>query len=654
MAFTTSPRALVPWPAANKPADIAAVKAIAQAAINVELFTIPLYMAAMYSVQGMHQITSVGNDFYQGRQWPGLGPAAPVGGQALSPNQQAFNVVFSVFIEEMLHLQLASNVATALGVTPTYESPLLQDADHGWTCYGPTLSVIPHIIDLTDTTDYTNVAVNIGALTKEQLQLFLAIEQPDNIARAGIQPSKIGKYFPSVPFANWTASSTEADLPMFGTIGWMYQCYWDYLNFAYDDGTTLIGTMFAAGSVQNDMFNVTGSGHPDAEYPLAQTTLAGITIPADALNQINTMLSAITDQGEGSTLPNPPQGLLGAVQPEYRASKPALEADYPGATDSGDPAPSPDAAARADNDSPDHFERFTEILAGIDQVQTWIDWFGEGNSWSAADLQASDYNPDSNPYNLPATADVAQALNNLASVNDAAVRQANFTMLSQAAVGALAGITSVLYTYWSVPGTNFPYPAMSGSGDRMSIIWAIFGQAPDLSVGIGTPDDSLHHSCQALDFSGTGTNDCAGVELFHACRGSNNCKAQGGCGFVQLTSGGGLCGHFMADAAKAPMLGASTVYSAPSDNKCGTFGGCAVPISASQLLNKSGNMQLFNFSGSENTPIPLQPPLAFTTGQLVHDVAYQAYRQVMAQRGVTVPETPPAPNDLRLAFIPST
>jgi len=59
-----------------KPTDIAAVRAIAQAAVDVELFTIPLYMTSLYSIQGMHQITSKGNDFYQGRLWPGPATSA--------------------------------------------------------------------------------------------------------------------------------------------------------------------------------------------------------------------------------------------------------------------------------------------------------------------------------------------------------------------------------------------------------------------------------------------------------------------------------------------------------------------------------------------------------------------------------------------------
>ncbi|WP_163563772.1 ferritin-like domain-containing protein, partial [Klebsiella pneumoniae] len=57
-------------------------------------------------------------------------------------NKYAFNIVFSVFIQEMLHLQMAANLATAIGATPSFTATALQDARHGWTCYGPNLSKI--------------------------------------------------------------------------------------------------------------------------------------------------------------------------------------------------------------------------------------------------------------------------------------------------------------------------------------------------------------------------------------------------------------------------------------------------------------------------------------------------------------------------------
>src|SRR6266513_1720058 len=131
----------------NKDLDKSALQALAQAVINVELFTIPLYMTSMYSIQGMHQITSNKNDFYQGRLWPGAAPSRCPNIDPYPSNAMAFNHFFSVFIDEMLHLQLASNIAKVLGVMPVYNSPLLQDKNYGWICYGPENTVIPHILD---------------------------------------------------------------------------------------------------------------------------------------------------------------------------------------------------------------------------------------------------------------------------------------------------------------------------------------------------------------------------------------------------------------------------------------------------------------------------------------------------------------------------
>ena len=169
--------------------DKAALQAIAQAAIDVELFTLPLYMVSMYSIQGMHQITSKGNDFYRGRLWPGASPARALEG---TPNEQAFNHFFSVFIDEMLHLQLASNIAKALGVMPSFNSPALVNDNYGWVCYGPDKTLLPHILDFNDTVgDCQKIRVKLDALTVEQNQLFLAIEQNEEDAKKNRDNSRL-------------------------------------------------------------------------------------------------------------------------------------------------------------------------------------------------------------------------------------------------------------------------------------------------------------------------------------------------------------------------------------------------------------------------------------------------------------------------------
>src|SRR5438045_4924774 len=159
MARVTSPYILgLQRPVAEKANDASAVAAIAQGAVDVELFTIPLYMGSLYSIQGTHQITG-DNDFYKGRLWPGPATTA----DPKTPNEHAFNLIYSVFIEEMLHLQMAANIASALGVKPTFTS-LSPQPDLAWTCYGDERSeqtVIPNIDDLRDTKSYADVGVSI-------------------------------------------------------------------------------------------------------------------------------------------------------------------------------------------------------------------------------------------------------------------------------------------------------------------------------------------------------------------------------------------------------------------------------------------------------------------------------------------------------------
>jgi len=565
----------------------------------------------------------------------------------------------------MLHLQLAANMATAIGVTPSFTDPALQDKNHGWICYGPAITVIPHVIDLKDTREHKGVFVNLGPVSADQLKLFLAIEEPEKEAKDYIDPDKISKYFPTVPFQSWAAGDP---LPMFGTIGYMYQCYKDYLEISYTGGTTLWDAVFTAGAQQNDLFNsFVAGGHPMREFMGFEATVA-LTYPDIAKQQVVNMMNAISDQGEGATLKLRSlrlrrQNLL-AVQPNYQSSDPALKSDYPSYNDIGGLVAAADAAARFDNDKMDHYERFQRVQATLGDIVTWPQWLAAHGPWRAEDLQASDYHPNGK-HQLPSTAETAAALNSLAQPGPGVD---NYKLVSQAGIGAIAGVTTVLDQYWNAEAqskspVSFPMPSMYGSGDRLAICWAVFGKAPDLSIGLDPPQpDKLYHACQSLDFDVAGGNTCAEVAIFHTCRGSNGCRAQGGCGFVQPIAGGGSCSTSTVVQMRSFGAGcnpfAGPDYSAPSDNRCMTFGGCAVPISAYQLFPKSGTMQLFDFEKQpDGSYKPVEIPngkVLFRQGQKVHDVAYSAYKTVMQHRGKTVPADPPGPLPLRLAFPPST
>lgn len=654
-----------------KDLDKSALQAIAQATINVELFTIPLYMVSMYSIQGMHQITSKDNDFYQGRLWPGAGPSRTPDKDPHPENSQAFNHFFSVFIDEMLHLQLASNIAKVLGVMPTFNSSVLQSSDYGWICYGPQQTVIPHIIDFDDTiSPYNEIRVKLDALTVEQNELFLAIEQNDEDAKKIIQPDKIADYFPTVPFTNWKITYTEENLPKFGTIGSLYKCLWEYIDLEYSDGTRLFDYVFNRGSLERDLFNAASSKHKP-EYPKMRAMATGEIDSGWAKANVLDMINAITDQGEGSGVAEEIRAKLRLkgmleyhpVKEQFQPDEAALNYDYPNYTDTGkQDNPSGQTVSRGNNASLDHHDRFKAIkeLLETGKVVTWAQWHNSGNTWTADMLKTTGY--DLNKWPLPKAEDIAGALNTLKQ--DAA----NYDLFSKAAVGSIAGITRLLSGFWTNETSSFPFPSMYGSGDRVSICWAVFGKYPDITEGIAQKDaGKLYHACQGMQLPEHSDNENAGlpeVAVFHSCRGSNTCKAEGGCGFVQeVGSQTIICGFkVMAEDLRDPVSLEKKViiYSAPSDNACAAFGGCAVPISDSQLYpapnpqkpTDPGKMEVNDFEGPAFKPTKIGE-MNYNYGQKVYDIAWQAYVEVLKSRGIE-PPAKPAPDPLRLAFPPST
>ncbi len=632
-------------------ADLSCVKAIAQACMNVELFTIPLYMTALYSVQGTHQINSKGSSLYKGRWWPGSAPAADPD----TTNKQVFNKVYSVFIEEMLHLQLASNMASVIGVKPCFTSSALQNAEFGWTCYEKGNTQIPHILDFRDwkRPDLKDKQVILRAMNKEQAELFMAIEETLEEAKLNLNnpelPDGRSKYFEPAPFDWFTPSMTESDLPLFGSIGHMYLCYWSYLEITYSDQTSLLGRLLG---LQRDQFNKPVADA--SQYPLIDMDLEQIdTLKLRLINNIN----AITDQGEGgdvitdilhvwgfkswaNSLKIGTKNPLGSVKEKFQPNKEALKEDYPHYNDEGQELPTLSGIARARSDAADkdHFELFSEVLTLVQKSDyvTWDQWH-EKNSWTPEMLGHN------GAPNIPLTQEVADALNRLKADPHA------HKTLSQAAVGTIKGITTVLNKFWdNSQSKQFPTPAMDGSGDRVSICWAVTGKVPDLVTGIASQKEGiLYHACQGMALEKSATDDCASVLAYHSCKGSNDCKTQGGCGFVQSASGGGSCSGSVATSLK----------SAPADNKCGGFGGCAVPISASQLYPKQKDdcyeMELFKFGPAPKHNFePLDEHLPYAVGDSVYSIAWQAYCHA---KGLDPQQTPfPPASDLRLAMPPST
>lgn len=109
-----------------------------QAAVDLEFWTIPLYMSAMYSIK--------------------------------DAGTAAYQAILSVVNQEMLHVQLAANLANAYGLSPRFAQPVY---------YG---QHIPHLDFDLDHPDpratFSPYSAEIGPYDQERLNTFCLIEYP--------------------------------------------------------------------------------------------------------------------------------------------------------------------------------------------------------------------------------------------------------------------------------------------------------------------------------------------------------------------------------------------------------------------------------------------------------------------------------------------
>ena len=96
--------------------DKAMIRELCKLAAAVELFTIPLYMTSLYSITGREVLTD-------GSVFPSMKPSENFALQGL-PSQRAYNAIYSVYIQEMLHLQLALNIGNVIGAKAELTQPL--------------------------------------------------------------------------------------------------------------------------------------------------------------------------------------------------------------------------------------------------------------------------------------------------------------------------------------------------------------------------------------------------------------------------------------------------------------------------------------------------------------------------------------------------
>jgi Ferritin-like len=121
--------------------DIKALREHLQHAVDLEFWTIPFYMSAMYSVT--------------------------------SRSSAAFQLVQAVVHQEMLHLQCAANIANAFGLSPTFDAPVYLG------------KAIPHLnftLDKPDPTldpQFQPYSAEIGPLDRARINAMCLVEYPD-------------------------------------------------------------------------------------------------------------------------------------------------------------------------------------------------------------------------------------------------------------------------------------------------------------------------------------------------------------------------------------------------------------------------------------------------------------------------------------------
>ena len=127
----TQPRIAPDW-------EIEYLRSHLQKMIDLELWTIPYYMAAMYSIK--------------------------------DPTTREYRTLLGVVHQEMLHVQLAANIANSFDVRPTFAVPE----------YG---TIVPHINFILDepnpTLTYQPYCAAIGPLDTKRINTMCLIEYPD-------------------------------------------------------------------------------------------------------------------------------------------------------------------------------------------------------------------------------------------------------------------------------------------------------------------------------------------------------------------------------------------------------------------------------------------------------------------------------------------
>ena len=195
-----------------------------QGVVDLELWTIPYYLTVMSSIK--------------------------------DPASDAYRLIQTVVHQEMLHAQLASNIANAYGLRPRFTTPTYAGA------------AVPHInfaLDEPNPTDlFHPYSAELGPLDDTRINTMCLIEYPE--------------------WQTQRQPDLREDQEEYGSIGEFYD--------AVRDGMRELRHLVRGGINQIEHF---GGFYPD---------LAPLTITADGdagFRQASALVDVITDQGEGQT-----------------------------------------------------------------------------------------------------------------------------------------------------------------------------------------------------------------------------------------------------------------------------------------------------------------------------------------------------------------
>ncbi len=518
--------------------DKAMIRHLIQLAADVELFTIPLYMTTLYSIAGRKAMPD-------GSVYPYMGPSEQYSMQGLNA-QRSYNAIFSVYIQEMLHLQLAMNIGNALGASMSLTQPLYPHPEKGsnWVpCLGELANLNP-----TKYPEFKNIEVKLDALSSNSINLFMAIELPDE--ESFVAP-------PSVPL---DCEPADVFTMTFGGIGNLYTTIQKYLNFQYPPHdqnpaglnlfehcyTQAVTEASAKGKTIIQVNQFKGKHSSYNEHMVLEVTPGAHC--SKAFSDVNEMINAIVSEGEGSSTNN-----YNFVSPNYQ------------------PSASDDIAADRLWDAYSHWARF-ELVKGIsDDVETWPKFRANRLAQKQAPFVWADLVADPlavTQSQLALAQARAEAWNNDSTADDLnAILNSTFNRFLGNMNDAWSGATT----------NSLAMGSMQAISSRVTSVWAAGGVPEFKKPAHHHPDQKPLHACQGLNAEkergfAIGECDCS-TAIQHSCVTSNSCSHQGGCGYP-----------FKADN-EGNAIANSPLNFIPGENTKAGNGGCGAPIPYAQVFH---------------------------------------------------------------------